>query len=69
MATKKEAAKTTAFVLCAGSLDGETRYAAGCVIEGLSEDVLKANTHWLDAAPPAVEAAKANGAQVLTFEG
>ncbi len=69
MATKKEAAKTAAFVLCAGTLDGATRYPAGCVVEGLPDDVLKANTHWLDAAPAAVEAAKANGAQVLAYEG
>ena len=69
MATKKEAAKSAAFVLCAGTLNGETCYPAGCVIEGLPEELLKANIHWLDAAPAAVEAAKANGAQVLTYEG
>lgn len=69
MATKKEAAKTAAFVLCAGSLDGESRFPAGCVIEGVPADTLAANGHWLDAAPAAVEAAMANGAQVLTYEG
>lgn len=69
MATKKEAAKTAAFVLCAGTLDGATRYPAGCVIEGLPDDVMKANAHWLDAAPAAVEAAKNSGAQVFAYEG
>lgn len=60
---------TDVFVLCDGSLDGATRYKAGCVLRGVPESLAKANAHWLDAAPAAVEAAKANGAQVLAYEG
>lgn len=67
MATKKEVAQA-AFVLCAGTFDGERRIPAGAVVEGVPDDVLKASKAWLDPASAAVEYAKANGAQVLKYE-
>lgn len=56
------------FVLCDGSLNGDARYKAGCVLQGVPEPLAKANSHWLDSHPAAVEAAMGNGAQVLTYE-
>lgn len=67
MATKKEAAQA-AFVLCAGTFDGERRIPAGAVVEGVPDGVLKDHAAWLDPAPAAVEHAKASGAQVLKYE-
>lgn len=68
MATKKPEAAAAAFVLCAGTFDGERRFPAGTVVEGVPDDVLKTHKAWLDPAPAAVEHAKANGAQVLKYE-
>lgn len=58
----------SAFVLCAGSFDGVTSYPAGRVIEGVPVGLAEANTHWLDVAPSAVDAAKENGAQVVEYQ-
>lgn len=69
MATKKQEATVSAFVLCAGSFDGVPSYPAGGVIEGVPVALAEANTHWLDTAPAAVEAAKENGAQVVEYQG
>lgn len=69
MATKKQDTTVSAFVLCAGTFDGVTSYTAGSVIEGVPAALAEANTHWLDAAPSAVDAAKENGAQVVEYQG
>lgn len=68
MATKKQDTTVSAFVLCAGSFDGVTSYPAGRVIEGVPVGLAEANTHWLDVAPSAVDAAKENGAQVVEYQ-
>lgn len=59
---------TDVFVLCDGSLNGDARYKAGCVLQGVPESLARANSHWLDSHPAAVEAAMDNGAQVLAYE-
>ena len=69
MATKKQEATVSVFVLCAGSFDGVTSYHAGCVIEGVPTALAEENTNWIDGAATAVESAKANGAQVLEYQG
>lgn len=68
MAAKKQEATASVFVLCAGSFDGVTSYPAGSVIEGVPALLAGANTHWLDAAPAAVEYALAGGALVFSFQ-
>ena len=68
MATKKQDATVSVFVLCAGSFDGVTSYQAGCVIEGVPSALAEANAHWVDAAPAAAEYAKDTGALVFEFQ-
>lgn len=68
MATKKQETVLSVAALCAGSFNGVRRIPAGAVIEGVPAEVAEANKHWLDAAPAAVDAAKASGAQVLPYQ-
>lgn len=66
MATKKTEV-LSALALCAGSFDGARAVPAGAVVEGVPPDVAQLHAGWLDAAPAAVDAAKAAGAEVLQY--
>lgn len=57
-----------AFVLCDGSLNGVTRYRAGCVLQGVPESLAETNRHWLDTNSAAVEHAMNSGADVVGYE-
>lgn len=67
MATKKQALAEVAALVLSSARIGGVSCPAGSVLEGLPESIAEQYAGTIDAAPAAVEHAKANGAQTLQY--